>query len=129
MIAKKVTSGEVAAFLKDRACHSAYDKVPIYYGDLAKHFGFEPPTAAWAAHPFCNIFDEIDTADFKNGRPFLTALVISKVHNIPGPSFFKTLARLNPQKPVPSSEHARTKLYISELRKLLNHYHKTIQSI
>ena len=104
MNAKKVTSGQVAAFLEDRARRLSFDDVPIFYGDLAAHFGLPPVTEAWYTHPLCSIFDDLDIEDAKRGRPFRTVLVVSQEHSIPGPGFFKTVARLCPQRPQPKTD-------------------------
>ncbi|SRR6266568_678963 len=118
---KKATSGQVGAFLEDRA-RDLGDQAPIYYGDLAAHFGFPAVTEAWSTHPLCSIFDELDVEDAKKGRPFRTVLVISKQHSIPGPGFFKTVARLCPQKPKPKTQSDKAKFFVDELKRLVKHY-------
>jgi len=121
MIIKKIRSGQVGAFLKARA-RDLGNQAPIYYGDLAAHFGFPPITKAWSMHPLCSIFDDLDVEDAKKGRPFRTVLVVSKKHSIPGPGFFKTVARLCPQKPKPKTQSDKANLFLDELKRLVKHY-------
>ena len=81
---------EIGPFLEERARQGA----PIFYNDLAKPFGLPPVTEAWFSHPLCNVFATLDDADQAKGRPFRTALVVSRERGIPGEGFFKTLAEL-----------------------------------
>jgi len=122
----KVTAKEVAAFLEDRARQLSFDDVPIFYADLAAHFGLPPVTEAWHTHPLCGIFDDLDVEDSKRGSPFRTVLVVSQQHSIPGPGFFKTVARLCPQKQQPKTEIAKIRFFNNEVRSLLNHYGNTV---
>lgn len=121
-MAKRVTSAHVAAFLEQRARDLSYDEAPIFYGDLAAHFGLPPVTEAWFTHPLCSIFEELDVEDAKRSRPFRTVLVVSQEHSIPGPGFFKTVARLCPGKPQLKSDLDRIKFFADELRRLLSCY-------
>ena len=122
--AKKITSGEVAAFLEDRA-RRLDGQAPIFYGDLAAHFGLPPVTEAWFTHPLCGIFEDLDVEDAKRGTPFRTALVISKEHSIPGPGFFKAIAKLCPKRKQPKTDFERIQFYTDEVNRLLRHYAKT----
>src|SRR5689334_657605 len=80
---EKITAADVAAFLEDRARHLA-GQAPVFYGDVAAHFGLPPVTEAWSAHPLSSIVDELDNEDAKRSRPFRTALVLSEDRSIPG---------------------------------------------
>ncbi len=120
---KQVTAGEVASFLEDRARHLG-GQAPVFYSDLASHFGFPPVTEAWFTHPLCGIFEELDVDDAKRGRPFRTALVVSKEHSIPGPGFFKAVTKLCPKKPQPKSDLDKMKFYVDEVNRLLQYYGK-----
>ena len=122
MSAKKVTSQQVAAFLEDRARNLDFNDVPIFYGDLAAHFGLPSMTEAWSTHPLCGLFEELDVEDAKHGRPFRTVLVVSQERSIPGPGFFKTVARLRPQNKQPKTDIDRIKFFNNEVRSLLKHY-------
>src|SRR5208282_2727544 len=103
----KVTAKEVAGFLEDRARRFSFHDVPIFYNKLAEHFGFPPVGEAWYTHPLCSIFEDLDVEDAKRGRPFRTVLVVSKEHSIPGPGFYKTVARLCPQNRQPKTDLAK----------------------
>lgn len=122
MSSKKITAGMVAAFLEDRARHHSFDDPPVFYGDLAAHFGLPQVSEAWHTHPLCGIFDELDVEDAKRNRPFRTVLVISKEHSIPGPGFYKTVARLRPQRIQLKTDLDKIKFFSDEMTELLKYY-------
>lgn len=83
----------IGEFLEQRAMLPPND-APIFYNDLAAHFGLPPVDKFWASHPLCRIFDTLDREDAANDRPFRTALVVSRERGIPGQGFFNTLCEL-----------------------------------
>jgi|SRR6267142_1910974 len=119
--AKAVTAGQIGTYLEA----SARAQTTVFYGDLAAHFALPPVTEAWMSHPLSGMFDELDIDDAKKARPFRTALVISKEHNMPGPGFFKTVARLCPKRPQPKTDMARMKMYVAEVTNLFQFYGNT----
>lgn len=112
---------DVGIFLENRARRLGGD-APIFYGDLAAHFGLPPVTEAWSAHPLSAMFEQLDQEDARTSRPFRTALVISRERNMPGEGFFKTFVRLRSPMPVPRTEQNKMKLFLEELNSLLIHY-------
>lgn len=121
-VSKKIASVQVAAFLENRARKSNFDDAPIFYGELVARFGLPLITEAWSLHPLCDIFEELDVEDAKRGRPFRTVLVVSQEHSIPGPGFFKMVARLCPQHPQLKTDLDKMRFFNAELKKLLKHY-------
>lgn len=125
MSSEKITSQMVAAFLEERARNRPFNEAPIFYGDLAAHFELPPVSEAWQTHPLCEIFDELDVDDAKKSRPFRTVLVVSKAHSIPGPGFYKTVARLRPQGNRIRTEPEKMQFFSDEMTRLLKYYGNT----
>ena len=119
---KKITSKNIAEFLEHRAQHLSFDEAPIFYGDLAAHFKFPSITEAWHTHPLCSIFEELDVEDAKLNRPFRTVLVVSQEHSIPGPGFFKTVARLSTRNLNLKTDLDKMRFFSNEVHRLLEHY-------
>ena len=112
---------DIGSFLEDRA-RRLDGEAPIFYSDLAAHFGLPPVTDAWFTHPLCDMFEQLDQEDERLERPFRTALVISKERSMPGAGFFKTIVRLRGLSHPPRTEHDKMRLYLDELNSLLSHY-------
>jgi len=110
---------EVADFLEAKARADEF----VYYGDLAAKFGLPPMSGNFSAHPFHKMFDDFDRQDHAGGRPFRTALVISKEKNMPGDGFFKTLAELRGID-IPKADVGRMTVWITEIGKLRHYYSK-----
>ena len=117
-MASKNDVSSIGTFLETRAKLGD----PIFYNDLAKHFELPPVTAAWNMHPLCEIFDSLDYQDQAGGRPFRTALVISREKSIPGEGFFKTLSSLRGT-PYPIRNAAQKfRLWKEEFDRLASYY-------
>src|SRR5258708_3202027 len=102
---------QVGAFLEDRVRRLG-DSAPIFYNDLASQLSLPPVTDAWFAHPLCKIFGELDSQEARLGRPFRTALVISRERNMPGEGFFKAYLEFHPSISRPKAEHDKMRLYL-----------------
>jgi hypothetical protein len=118
---QEINFRDIGDFLEDRA-RSLGEDAPLFYSDLAAHFGLPPITDAWFTHPLSGMFEQLDQEDEQLARPFRTALVISKERSIPGEGFFKALVRIRGLRPPPRTEHDKMRLYLSELSNLLKHY-------
>lgn len=59
------------------------------YGDVAPLARLDPN-----AYNFFRILEEISSYEHRHGRPMLTAVVVSKDDNIPGPGFFSLARKL-----------------------------------
>ena len=112
---------QVGAFLEERVRRLG-DDAPIFYGELAAHLSLPPVTDAWFTHPLCSIFEQLDIEDAKLGRPFRTALVISRERSMPGDGFFKTYLQLHPNVRPPKNDHDKMRLYLDELNGVIAHY-------
>lgn len=114
--AMKTTEREIGAFLEAKA------KIgdPIYYADVIKQFPDLPQLGPyWRSHPLSDIFGNLDDDDQANGRPFRTALVISKDRNTPGQGFFDAMRGLRKMTILESDQ---IKIWLDELEALRNFY-------
>jgi hypothetical protein len=93
----------------------------IYYSDLAARFGLPPMDGAWAAHPLCDVFGQLDQFDETNKRPYRTSLVIGKEANMPGQGFFDTLSGLRGTD-LPKSEDQKYAVWLNEVAQLRKFY-------
>jgi hypothetical protein len=109
---------EIRTFLEDRARQGD----PIFYNDLAKRFQLPPVTEAWFSHPLCELFGTFDREDHEKGRPFRTALVVSRDKGIPGEGFFKTLNALRGTPYPIRDELKKIKLWKEEFDRLVSFY-------
>lgn len=112
---------EIGAFLEERV-RQLGGNAPVFYSDLAAHFGMPPVTEAWSAHPLCGILGQLDEEDARLRQPFRTTLVISKERNMPGDGFFKTYLGLNPHVRPPKTDNDKMNLFVTELNRVLSHY-------
>lgn len=105
--------------LREQGCQSL-----LYYGDLVAEFEDLPPlNGAWSSHPLCQLFDELDREDAAMGRPFRTALVVSRKENLPGKGFFEAYAKYaNKGKRIASGD--RTVVHAAQLKALAALYAK-----
>jgi hypothetical protein len=117
---QSVSPKQVGAFLEERV-HRLGSNAPIFYGDLAAHLSLPPITDAWFTHPLCGIFEQLDVEDARLGRPFRTALVISRERSMPGQGFFKTYLRLHPHVSPPKTDHDKMRLYLDEVNRVLGY--------
>lgn len=103
--------------LRTQGCQSL-----VYYGDLVGAFEDVPPLdGAWASHPLCQMFDELDREDAAMGRPFRTAIVVSRKENLPGKGFFDAYARYaNKGKRIAAGD--RVVVHASQLKALAQYY-------
>jgi hypothetical protein len=107
---------ELGAFLEQVAATGN----PITYSEVVQHFSDLPPlNGAWASHPLCHLFGELDRDDNRHGRPFRTAMVVSREKNIPGDGFFKTLAELRGTAIIKADQE---EVWVSELQKVISKY-------
>src|SRR5438270_7621089 len=89
----------------------------ITYGELVVHFSDLPElTNAWAAHPLCWMFGELDDEDAAHNRPFRTAIVVSQDKRLPGDGFFKMYTKLRNPKVRVRTDEERIAVHLQELR-------------
>ncbi len=108
----------IGPFLEERARQGS----PIFYNDLATLFGLPPVGEAWLAHPLCELFGSLDTQDHASGRPFRTALVVSREKSIPGEGFFKTLNALRGTRYPLRDDLEKIRLWKEEFDRLIAFY-------
>ena len=121
IVSPQIDFRDIGCYLEDRARRLG-GSAPLFYSDLATHFGLPPVTDAWFTHQLCGIFEQLDQEDERLSRPFRTALVISKERSMPGEGFFKTVVRLRGLARPPRTENDKLKLYVDELNSLLRYY-------
>ena len=108
----------VGVFLEERAKQGE----PIFYSELARRFNLPPVTAAWNTHPLCEVFGSLDYQDQASGKPFRTALVVSKEKGVPGEGFFKTLSTLRGTPYPIRNELQKLQLWKEEFDRLASYY-------
>lgn len=113
----KALSG-IGPFLEERA----RQENPIFYNDLARDFGLPPVGEAWSSHPLSELFGSLDAQDHARGRPFLTALVVSREKGIPGEGFFKTLSALRGTPYPIRDETEKLRVWKEEFDRLVSFY-------
>jgi hypothetical protein len=115
------TAKDVGRYLEQRLREHGRDAL-ITYGELVAAFDDLPAlTGAWAAHPLCDIFGDLDDDDAALNRPYRTAIVVSQRNGIPGPGFFKMYAKYHPNTSV-ASDIERITIHQQVLRDLAAHY-------
>ena len=98
---------ELARYLEQRARMGQ----PVYYGEVASHFGITEDLHPWQANPLCSAFGKLDEEDAKLGRPFRTSMVIAQRTNMPGQGFFTSLRDL---KGITSTNKTRKTVFMQE---------------
>jgi hypothetical protein len=119
----ETTARDVAQYLEEHLRTFRGDSL-LQYGDLITAFDDLPPLdEKWLSHPLCRIFDELDREDAALGRPFRTAIVVSKEEHLPGDGFFKVYAKYkNNGREIPRGE--RVFVHAEQLRVLVEYYSK-----
>ena len=89
-----------------------------YYSDIAPLVGLD-----MGSHPdrnrISNILDEISRNEHANGKPLLSAVVISKARKLPGQGFFTLAQNLYLYDGNPDSE---LEFWVQELRRVHAHW-------
>ena len=81
---------KLARYLEERARTGQ----PVYYGEVASHFGIREDLHPWINNPLCQAFGKLDEEDAVKKRPFRTSMVIARKNDMPGQGFFTSLRDL-----------------------------------
>lgn len=89
-----------------------------YYSDIAPLVGMDVRSLP-DRNRISNILDEISRSEHADGKPLLSAVVISKVENCPGQGFFTLAQSLNLYDGNPDS---KLEFWKQELRRVHEHW-------
>jgi hypothetical protein len=64
---------------------------PVTYAEAATALGLIPPGTI---RQLADMLEQLMAEDAAAGRPFIAALVVGRLRDLPGPGFFTTAARL-----------------------------------
>ncbi len=109
------TVEEIGLFLIEKAEMEQF----IFYLDVCKHFKLSVDLFPWRLHPLCDLFGSLDEQDARAGRPFRTALVISREHKRPGPGFYAALSKLTGRATLKGKED---EVWSEEVRAVFSYY-------
>jgi hypothetical protein len=113
---------DVGDYLEDRLRADGRDAV-MTYGELLEVFTDLPEfNGAWLSHPLCDMFYELDVEDAAQGRPFRTALVVSKDERLPGAGFFKMYSTHRNPRARLRTDMDRLTVHQQELQAVASHY-------
>jgi len=88
---------------------------PVYYGELAKLMELNMMDEGDRTKLF-KLLENITVYEHKEGRPLLSAIVISRANKMPGYGFFKLARRLGVQK------QDNTTFFYAEVRKVFDYW-------
>jgi hypothetical protein len=118
----KTTTQDIGRYLEQQLRAKGRNAV-MTYGDLLEVFNDLPDfTGAWSSHPLCDMFGELDIEDASLGRPFRTAVVVSKDDRVPGGGFFKMYVQYRDPNARIRSDLDRIEVHQRELRAVAAHY-------
>ena len=105
--------------LFDRLRQVARARDTVFYSEIAPTVGIDtgnPNFAALVGH----ILDEVNRVEFAQGRPLLSAIVISKENNMPGRGFFECARDLGRYSGKGDLEHLG--FWVEELRRVHDYW-------
>ena len=114
---------KLARYLEERARKGQ----PVYYGEVASHFGITEDLHPWINNPLCQAFGILDREDADKKRPFRTSMVIAKETNMPGQGFFTALHELRGI--VANNEMKRLEVFTEEINAAMAYPWKKPSSI
>lgn len=82
----------------ERLVRAARAREFVHYGDLAKLMGIDTDNPHFAAQ-VGHVLGDISTDEVANGRPMLSAIVVSKDDMLPGRGFFRLGQELHQVEP------------------------------
>jgi hypothetical protein len=86
------TAQMIAPRLREHLRKAAEQRLPVTYQEVAEALGLIPPNTI---HQVTEALEHLMTEDAATDRPFIAAIVISKVRGgLPAPGFFDCAARL-----------------------------------
>lgn len=116
------TAKVIGEYLEQQLLAKGCDAV-MSYGELVKEFDDLPPLDGyWTSHPLRDMFGELDIEDASLGRPFRTAIVVSRAKGLPGDGFFKMYVEYRDPKAHVKSDDDRITVHQKELKLLAAQY-------